>query len=168
MDNNQKNQNEIQNKKDQGGINKKAVAAVAAALAIVIIVWAAVSLSGKTNDSSKSNQNTDGAQTSDVQNGNSEDDVNPDAKPVFKFFYSASAENAGEVLAAVEELRAEYGDRVDFDINDIDEHPEYVEQFSVIAPPQLYMLKRNGDFADMKFGTADKNELEDAVKKALE
>ncbi len=157
---NTENVNNTNKDSNNGMGNKKITMIVAALLVIAVVVWGITAISGR-NDNMDSN-NGENVQDSQQEN------VNPDAKPVFKFFYSSSAENAAEITAVVEELKAQYGEQVDFDVSDIDEHPEYVEQFSVIMPPQLYMLKKNGDFSDMKFGTYDKTELEDAIKKALE
>jgi len=173
-ENQNQNMNENQNEGDK---NRKIIVITAAVLAVVLVIWGVIALSNKKDDGNTENGNpkTEQSDNGNSQSNNSntsqenkEDDVRPDAKPVFKFFYSKSSGDAAQIEATIEELKQEYGDKVDFDISDLDAHPEYVEQFSVIQPPQLYMLAKNGDFADMKFGTADKAELESAIKKALE
>lgn len=147
--------------------NKKIVGIVAGLLVLVLIIWAVVAMSSKNGDTQE-NEKQENKTEQTAQTQADEPTLRPDAKPVFKFFYSASSADAEAILAVVEELKTQYSEQVDFDICDIDANPEYVEQFSVIAPPQLYMLAKNGDFADMKFGTYDKAELEDAIKKTLE
>lgn len=140
-------------------VNNKLVIAIAAVLGIVLIIWMAFSLTSNPSD-----KNTGGGKSQQI----AEETLRPDAKPIFKFFYSASDEKTAELMTVIEELQQTYGDRVVFDISDIDEHPEYVEQFSIVSPPQLYMLAANGDFADIKIGVYDKAELEDAINKTLE
>lgn len=155
---------------------KKWVIIIAAILAAVLAVWGIVSIASShkggddSGNSGNNVSNTSNADNSGVNNGVSvqqEETLRPDAKPMFKFFYNSSDEKAAELMAVIEELENTYGDRVVFDISDLDEHPEYVEQFSIMAAPQLYMLEADGNFADIKLGVYDKAELEDAISKVF-
>lgn len=162
-ENNNKENNE------ENKINKKMLIAAAVLIVAALAVWGIVAAVSKSDSGNK--DGNDGANRGGVESGvvqQSEETLRPDAKPTFKFFYNSSDERAAELMAVIEELQQTYGDRVIFDISDLDEHPEYVEQFSIITPPQLYMLEADGNFADIKMGVYDKAELEDAINKVFE
>lgn len=95
-------------------------------------------------------------------------------KPVFMYFVSAKDEKHDETKKILEELQKEYEEKVMFRIMDVDEHPEYVEQFSLNAfnpdggTPMLIMLDTKGQFKDLKAGFADKKTLEKSIAKAIE
>lgn len=95
-------------------------------------------------------------------------------KPVFMYFMSAKDEKHDETKKILEDLQKEYEEKVMFRIMDVDEHPEYVEQFSLNAfnpdggTPMLIMLDTKGQFKDLKAGFADKKTLEKSIAKAIE
>lgn len=154
---------------------KKELIVIASILAAVLAVWCIVFLTSRQEGGDDGNNSNDVNTVDNVDNsGNNngvsvqqEETLRPDAKPMFKFFYNSSDEKAAELMAVLEELENTYGDRVIFDISDLDEHPEYVEQFSIMMAPQLYMLEADGNFADIKLGVYDKAELEDAISKVF-
>ena len=92
----------------------------------------------------------------------------PEYKPTFMYFVSASDENYNDAMTVVGELQEEYGDRVTFDIHNIDETPEDKENFPVDGTtPTLIMLNINNDISAMEFMCVDKATLVNDIENAL-
>lgn len=89
--------------------------------------------------------------------------------PTFMFFSSESDENYQQTMEAVNELKETYGEKVKFDLVDIDQTPEATENFPVKdQTPALIMLNTSNDICAFEFKITDKSKMEEAIKKALE
>lgn len=111
--------------------------------------------------------------TSAPENGASENSASETAEqekvtPTFMFFYSAGDADLDGTLAAVEELKETYGDKVKFDLINIDENAEAKENFPVDGQtPALIMLNTSNDISAFEFKINDKAKMEEDIKAAL-
>lgn len=151
------------------------VAVLAVAAALVIALAAVMISSGKSNDSA---QNTSQTQTetqkSKKSNENSDNASSETAEeevkvtPTFMYFISASDEGYEQTNAMIEELKAQYGDKINFDIVNVDEHPEAKENFPVDGmTPALIMLNTSNDISGIEFKCNDKDRLTQDIENAL-
>lgn len=87
--------------------------------------------------------------------------------PQFTYIVSSSDADYADTMAVVEELKAEYGDKVEFDVRDIVEDPTLVERFPVEGmTPTLFMVDTRAN-TSMLFDSYDKAELTRAIEDAL-
>lgn len=90
-------------------------------------------------------------------------------KPTFMYFVSGKDEKFDETNAMLEELKGQYGEQVVFDIVNVDEHPEAIENFPVGGQtPVLIMLNTSNDICAIEFVCNDKATLEEDINKALQ
>ena len=88
--------------------------------------------------------------------------------PTFMYFVSNADADYEAALAAAAELEEEYGERVKFDIHNIDETPEDKDNFPVEgATPALIMLNTKNDISSFQFKCADKETLKNDIETAL-
>lgn len=88
--------------------------------------------------------------------------------PTFMYFVSNSDADFDKTAALIDELKKEYGDRVTFDINNIDEKPEMKENFPVEGQtPALIMLNKSNDISAFEFKCSDKAKLAECIENAL-
>ena len=88
--------------------------------------------------------------------------------PTFMYFVSNSDADFDKTAAVIDELKKEYGDRVTFDINNIDEKPEMKENFPVEGQtPALIMLNKSNDISAFEFKCSDKAKLAECIENAL-
>ncbi len=88
--------------------------------------------------------------------------------PTFMYFVSYSDEGYDATMVILEELKKEYEGRVNFDIRNIDENPELVNNFPVKDnTPTLIMLNTKNDISNILFKTKDKDKLKDAISAAM-
>lgn len=97
-------------------------------------------------------------------------------KPTFMYFVAKSDAAYDAAIAVAKELENEYGDRVKFMIQDVDENPELKERYMInqedsplpMKTPTLIMLDVNNDISTMGLSECtDKQTLKDAIEKAL-
>lgn len=97
-------------------------------------------------------------------------------QPTFMYFVSKSDANYDEAMAVVAELGEEYGERVKFRVLDVDENPEYKENYMINQEdspmprhtPTLIMLDTNNDICSMNLSNCtDKETLKAEIEKAL-
>lgn len=90
-----------------------------------------------------------------------------DIKAKFMYYVSEGDKNKEEALKVYEELKAEYKDKVDFIVINIDKEPEKVYGFALPdETPKLVLLGMSGEFA-MKNNCADKEALKQELEKVL-
>ena len=83
------------------------------------------------------------------------------------YYVSEGDKNKEEALKVYEELKAEYKDKVDFIVINIDKEPEKVYGFALPdETPKLVLLGMSGEFA-MKNNCADKEALKQELEKVL-
>lgn len=88
--------------------------------------------------------------------------------PTFMFFTSKNDADHDKTMAVVEELKKTYGEKIKFDLVDIDETPEATENFPVKdQTPALIMLNTSNDISAFEFKITDKSKMEEAIKTAL-
>ncbi len=88
-------------------------------------------------------------------------------KPTFMYFYTnAEAETVNPI---VEELKDEYGKKVDFNLVNVDENPEALNNFEIVSgnTPALIMLNTNNDISKFEFQCTDKETLKADIEAAL-
>lgn len=88
-------------------------------------------------------------------------------KPTFMYFHTnAETETVTSVL---NELQEEYGKKVTFNIVNVDENPEALENFALVSgnTPALIMLDSNNDISTFEFKCAEKDTLKADIEAAL-
>lgn len=88
--------------------------------------------------------------------------------PTFMYFISASDEEFEKTNKMLEELKKQYGDKVNFDIVNVDENPEAKKNFPVEGQtPALIMLNTSNDISALEFKCNDKSTLSKDIENAL-
>lgn len=88
--------------------------------------------------------------------------------PTFMYFVSYSDVNYNYTMEMINELKSEYGDRISFDICNIDETPEDKDGFPVDGmTPALIMLNSSNDIVNMEFQCNDKDILISCIEGSL-
>lgn len=89
--------------------------------------------------------------------------------PTFMYFVSDSDEGYDATMVTVDELKAEYKDKINFDIRNIDDEPELVEKFPVGdgKTPVLIMLNTKNEISNILFNTSDKTKLAETIEAAM-
>lgn len=89
--------------------------------------------------------------------------------PTFMYFVSKSDADYAAGLSAVESLKKEYGDKVKFEIADIDEKPELKDNFQLVVgqTPALIMLNTSNDISALEFKCTDTDTLKKDIENAL-
>ena len=89
-------------------------------------------------------------------------------EPVFMYFVTKSDEGYDDYMKMVDELQAQYKDKVKFDIVDIDEKPEAKENFPVEGQtPVLIMTNKSNDISAIEFMCTDKARLTEDIENTL-
>ena len=88
--------------------------------------------------------------------------------PVFMYFVSESDSNYDEALKVFEELKKEYGTKIEFDLKNVTKDPKLLENFSLVDgnTPALIMDGKEG-IVGFQFKMTDKNTLKSEIEKAL-
>lgn len=88
--------------------------------------------------------------------------------PTFMYFISESDDGYEQTKAMLKELQSEYGDRVNFDIVNVDENPDAKKNFPVDGQtPALIMLNTSNDISGLEFKCSDKERLVKDIENAL-
>lgn len=89
--------------------------------------------------------------------------------PTFMYFVSNSDADYKKAMASVDSLKKEYGDKVKFDIINVDENPEVLENFPVAGQtPTVIMLNTNNDICAFTPKISDEKELKEIIDGAFE
>lgn len=129
---------------------KKIVAlAMAAVMAVGMVTGC-----GSTKDSS-----TDTAQTESTEK----------VTPTFMYFVANSDENFDATNTMYTELENEYKDDINFQLINVDENPEALENFSLVKDqtPALIMLDTSNNISAIEFKCSDKDKLKTDIDTAL-
>ena len=157
----------------------KLIAIIAAAAVIIIVVCLIAVNAGKDNKSSlvrsdgqKVEDSADNASNEQQPSGNDtvqNEEPQEKVTPTFMYFISGNDQNFDETNAMLEELKAQYSEQVMFDIVNIDENPEAIDNFPVAGQtPVLIMLNTSNDISAIEFMCSDKATLEEDIQKALQ
>lgn len=124
---------------------------------IIAVVAIVIGSSGNEKSSSSSSSNTSAV-------------ADKVYTPTFMYFVEKTDENYDEYMAIVEELKAEYDGKVNFDIVDITEDPEATKNFPVTSEttPFLIMLNTENNPSAIEMSCADKEQLKADIDAALE
>ena len=89
--------------------------------------------------------------------------------PTFMYFVSKNDADYSAGMSAVESLKKEYGDKVKFEIADIDEKPELKDNFQLVVgqTPALIMLNTSNDISALEFKCTDTDTLKKDIENAL-
>ena len=89
--------------------------------------------------------------------------------PTFMYFVSKNDADYAAGMSAVESLKKEYGDKVKFEIADIDEKPELKDNFQLVVgqTPALIMLNTSNDISALEFKCTDTDTLKKDIENAL-
>lgn len=129
---------------------KKIVAlAMAAVMAVGMVTGC-----GSTKDSS-----TDTAQTESTEK----------VTPTFMYFVANADENFDATNTMYTELENEYKDDINFQLINVDENPEALENFSLVKDqtPALIMLDTSNNISAIEFKCSDKDKLKTDIDTAL-
>ena len=91
------------------------------------------------------------------------------SKPIFMYFVTNSDLENGDTKNALEKLQKKYSEKVIFEIKNVDEDKELLENFSIVKgnTPALIMLDTSNDISSVLYKTSSYDTLKDAVKKAV-
>lgn len=100
---------------------------------------------------------------------NKSDAKEPENKAVFMYFVTNSDLDNKTTKDTLDKLKKEYGEKVTFDIKNVDEDKSLVENFSIVNGnmPALIMLNSAADITGFLPKTNDYNKLKEAVEMAL-
>ena len=89
--------------------------------------------------------------------------------PTFMYFISSKDEGFDATNAIIDDLKKEYKGKINFDIKNIDENPELVDNFPVGDgnTPTLIMLNTKNEISNILFKTSDKEKLKQAIEAAM-
>jgi thioredoxin-like negative regulator of GroEL len=100
-----------------------------------------------------------------------ENEVSSEAQkvtPTFMYFISESDTGYEQTNTMLKELQEQYGDRVRFDIVNVDENPDAKKNFPVDGQtPALIMLNTSNDISALEFQCSDKDTLIKDIENAL-
>lgn len=87
--------------------------------------------------------------------------------PTFKYFYTNAEKDT--VMPIIDELKAEYGDKVQFDIVNVDENKEILQNFQLVDgnTPALIMLNTDNDISKLEFQCTDIEVLKADIDETL-
>lgn len=90
-------------------------------------------------------------------------------KPTFMYFVSNKDADFENTNAMFEELQKKYEDDVKFNLINVDDNPEMLQNFQLVDgnTPALIMLNTSNDISAMEFKCSDKEKLEQDIKSAL-
>ncbi len=88
-------------------------------------------------------------------------------KPTFMYFYTNA--DTETVTPLIDELKDEYGKKVEFSLVNVDENPEALENFQLVSgnTPALIMLDTENNISKFEFKCADKDTLKADIDDAL-
>lgn len=90
--------------------------------------------------------------------------------PTFMYFVTNDDLANEAVKSTLDALQAEYADRVNFDIKNVDEDATLLERFSFVEgnTPALIMLNTANDICDIKMKNSDQDALKASIEGALQ
>lgn len=91
-------------------------------------------------------------------------------KPTFMYFVSSKDAGYDDYMKVLDKLQKEYKDTVVFDIKNVDENPEVLQNFEIVKgqTPTLIMLNTKNDISNFLFKNGNYDELKAAIDAALQ
>lgn len=167
------------NQPSQPQVNEKIKYILIAIAALLVVLAAVLVLFFSNDDNGGENANNGGntavteaasevSETGQSEDGTAQEEPAKIYTPVFMYFVSKSDEGYNEYMSMIDELKAEYGEQVTFDIVDVDEEPEAKDNFPVDGnTPTLIMTNTNNDISALEFKCSDKARLVEDIEKSL-
>ena len=108
---------------------------------------------------STNNSGTDTAQTESTEK----------VTPTFMYFVANADDNFDATNTMYTELENEYKDKINFQLVNVDENPEALENFSLVKDqtPALIMLDTSNNISAIEFKCSDKDKLKTDIDNAL-
>ena len=108
---------------------------------------------------STNNSGTDTAQTGSTEK----------VTPTFMYFVANADDNFDATNTMYTELENEYKDKINFQLVNVDENPEALENFSLVKDqtPALIMLDTSNNISAIEFKCSDKDKLKTDIDNAL-
>lgn len=105
------------------------------------------------------NSGTDTAQTESTEK----------VTPTFMYFVANADDNFDATNTMYTELENEYKDKINFQLVNVDENPEALENFSLVKDqtPALIMLDTSNNISAIEFKCSDKDKLKTDIDNAL-
>ena len=138
----------------------KIILAVIVVVAVIAIIAAAMVSSKPAEDSAV------------VNNTKTEQKATPEpekVKPTFVYFITQEDAPTAEFLTKVEDLKAESGDEINFDLRDLDANPEEKENFALVVgnTPAVIMLDIYNNISSFNLANPSVDDLKATIEKAL-
>ena len=108
---------------------------------------------------STNNSGTDTAQTESTEK----------VTPTFMYFVANADDNFDATNTMYTELENEYKDKINFQLVNVDENPEALENFSLVKDqtPALIILDTSNNISAIEFKCSDKDKLKTDIDNAL-
>ena len=89
--------------------------------------------------------------------------------PTFMYFVANADDNFDATNTMYTELENEYKDKINFQLVNVDENPEALENFSLVKDqtPALIMLDTSNNISAIEFKCSDKDKLKTDIDNAL-
>ena len=149
-------------------MNIKKTAAVVVALLVIVLAGIVIYNVSSGGSEQPINNSVNNEQTDNTANNEGAVEEEKVYTPTFMYFVSNSDADFEKTAAMLYELKKEYGDKITFEIKNIDDEPELKDNFPVEGQtPALIMLNTSNDISAFEFQCSDKDKLIECIKNAL-
>lgn len=149
-------------------MNIKKTAAVVVALLVIVLAGIVIYNVSSGGSEQPINNSVNNEQTDNTANNEGAVEEEKVYTPTFMYFVSNSDADFEKTAAMLDELKKEYGDKITFEIKNIDDEPELKDNFPVEGQtPALIMLNTSNDISAFEFQCSDKDKLIECIKNAL-
>lgn len=149
-------------------MNIKKTAAVVVALLVIVLAGIVIYNVSSGGSEQPINNSVNNEQTDNTANNEGAVEEEKVYTPTFMYFVSNSDADFEKTAAMLDELKKEYGDKITFEIKNIDDEPELKDNFPVEGQtPALIMLNTSNDISAFEFQCRDKDKLIECIKNAL-
>lgn len=149
-------------------MNIKKIAAVVVALLVIVLAGIVIYNVSSGGSEQPINNSVNNEQTDNTANNEGAVEEEKVYTPTFMYFVSNSDADFEKTAAMLDELKKEYGDKITFEIKNIDDEPELKDNFPVEGQtPALIMLNTSNDISAFEFQCSDKDKLIECIKNAL-
>lgn len=147
------------------------------AIVLIIAAIAAFGMKSAPSETSRDNPNATASAAPNVQQvPSAQQSQEPTVMPTFMYFVSPNDSKYDDAIKVFNQLASEYGDRVKFELKDVDAEPDLKERFMInqedspipMNTPTLIMLDVHNNISTIGLSECtDKDTLKSAIEKAL-